>query len=82
MKCQKLLKNRGPDIQGCEHVNISESSGIILHGTTLHMRGVKPTTQPLNDIHGNFLLWNGEIFDGIKVRVNVFQQKKLVILFS
>ncbi|KAL8249843.1 hypothetical protein R6Q59_006711 [Mikania micrantha] len=36
-------------------------------GATLQLRGVNPITQPLVDKSGNILVYNGEVFGGIKL---------------
>ncbi|XP_078573773.1 asparagine synthetase domain-containing protein 1-like isoform X2 [Branchiostoma floridae x Branchiostoma japonicum] len=65
------LLRRGPD---CHHLlqdvgltsdPTTQHYGTFL-GSVLHMRG-EITQQPSQDQCGNILLWNGEIFDGIKV---------------
>ncbi|CAH1243582.1 ASNSD1 [Branchiostoma lanceolatum] len=67
---QNLLR-RGPD---CHHIlqdvcltsdPDTQHYGTFL-GSVLHMRG-EITKQPSQDECGNILLWNGEIFDGVKV---------------
>lgn len=62
------LKRRGPDCIGYEIINIDEDFCLLLVGSTLHIRGCSVTKQPLKDLAGNVLLWNGEIFSGISVR--------------
>ncbi|CAN4124600.1 unnamed protein product [Withania somnifera] len=36
-------------------------------GATLQLRGINPIVQPLVDVSGNILVYNGEIFGGIQV---------------
>ncbi|KAL6570960.1 hypothetical protein OROGR_000510 [Orobanche gracilis] len=36
-------------------------------GATLQLRGVKPVSQPLTDAFGNVLVYNGEIYGGIRI---------------
>ena len=63
------LQRRGPDHVGKKEYLAQTARGRIhlaLVGTVLHLRGHK-TPQPLEDEHGNILLWNGEIFGGIQV---------------
>nr|XP_016435478.1 PREDICTED: asparagine synthetase domain-containing protein 1-like isoform X2 [Nicotiana tabacum] len=36
-------------------------------GATLQLRGINPIVQPLTDISGNILVYNGEIFGGIQM---------------
>eukprot|EP01138_Halocafeteria_seosinensis_P006687 gb/GECG01006835.1/.p1 GENE.gb/GECG01006835.1/~~gb/GECG01006835.1/.p1 ORF type:complete len:692 (+),score=72.15 gb/GECG01006835.1/:1-2076(+) len=38
-----------------------------LAASLLHLQGESPITQPLQDIDGNVLLWNGEVFGGNSV---------------
>ncbi|KAF7827969.1 asparagine synthetase domain-containing protein 1 isoform X1 [Senna tora] len=38
-----------------------------LLGATLQLRGINPLVQPLVDASGNILVYNGEIFGGIKI---------------
>ncbi|XP_071954072.1 asparagine synthetase domain-containing protein 1-like isoform X2 [Antedon mediterranea] len=65
---RELLKRRGPDYSSEKCINLSaESLHAIFFGCVLHFRG-KLTAQPLQDLHQNVLLWNGEIFAGIKVK--------------
>ncbi|XP_078658445.1 asparagine synthetase domain-containing protein 1-like isoform X2 [Branchiostoma floridae x Branchiostoma belcheri] len=68
---QQNIFRRGPD---CHHIlqDLCLTSGPTTRhygtflGSVLHMRG-EITQQPCQDHWGNILLWNGEIFDGIKV---------------
>nr|XP_033508036.1 asparagine synthetase domain-containing protein 1 isoform X2 [Nicotiana tomentosiformis] len=36
-------------------------------GATLQLRGINPIVQPLTDVSGNILVYNGEIFGGIQM---------------
>ncbi|XP_072023782.1 uncharacterized protein [Amphiura filiformis] len=72
IKINENLQRRGPD--SCKSLNrivysrqgdSLEVSGLF-NGTVLRQRG-ELTPQPLQDEEGNILLWNGEIFGGIKV---------------
>ena len=70
------LQRRGPDHTNKKDCSIKNDHGkfcLSLVGTVLHLRGSK-TPQPLEDRHGNILLWNGEIFGGIEVN---FYQKNM-----
>ncbi|XP_033646951.1 asparagine synthetase domain-containing protein 1-like [Asterias rubens] len=78
LKQSKLYLNltrRGPDCACQLHKTVSidpaepqshRQIDAIFSGHVLHQRGTL-TYQPLRDSEGNVLLWNGEIFDGIKV---------------
>ena len=61
------LHRRGPDAVSSLDVEVG-SSLVGLHGTVLHMRGPL-TRQPLVSQNGDALLWNGEVYDGLKVTV-------------
>ncbi|XP_022318246.2 asparagine synthetase domain-containing protein 1-like isoform X2 [Crassostrea virginica] len=63
------LKNRGPDASSRAEVAIDPQTHIAFIGHVLHMRG-DLTPQPTGDSHGNYLLWNGEIFGGLQVEEN------------
>ena len=66
------LKRRGPDCLNKKNciVHVAAAPHNTFHlsfiGTVLHLRGIL-SPQPLCDDEGNVFLWNGEIFDGIKV---------------
>ncbi|XP_061697469.1 asparagine synthetase domain-containing protein 1 [Syngnathoides biaculeatus] len=61
------LKRRGPDFSRDLIVLGSDSTYRCLFSAhVLHMRGL-PTPQPLQDLAGNILLWNGEVFGGLEV---------------
>ncbi|KAJ8327343.1 hypothetical protein O5D80_004738 [Batrachochytrium dendrobatidis] len=38
-----------------------------LHGWVLHLRGNMPVPQPMIDLHGNYLCFNGQVFGGLHV---------------
>lgn len=59
------LKHRGPNCSRDITVKISNCS-LLFSAHVLHMRGCL-TPQPLQDDNGNMLLWNGEVFGGLKV---------------
>ena len=77
------LRRRGPDHTGEVTVPIGDSVQLEMIGTLLHMRGAKPTPQPLRGNENlssmgyckrstgdNLFLWNGNIFGGeIEVRL-------------
>ena len=50
---------------------IDPQTHIAFIGHVLHMRG-DLTPQPTGDSHGNYLLWNGEIFGGLQVKCNIY----------
>ena len=69
------LRRRGPDCcksvhkaLHCAKEHSCQVNGLFC-GSVLHQRG-NLTPQPLEDEGGNVLLWNGEIFGGIEVRVS------------
>ncbi|XP_064625702.1 asparagine synthetase domain-containing protein 1-like [Lineus longissimus] len=66
IKTSRLL-NRGPDAYATHCFNCDDSACGELHGCVLMLRH-HLVKQPLTDICGNSLLWNGEIFGGIQVR--------------
>lgn len=59
------LKYRGPNCSRDITVTISDCS-LLFSAHVLHMRGCL-TPQPLQDDNGNMLLWNGEVFGGLRV---------------
>ncbi|KAK3568722.1 hypothetical protein QTP86_013870 [Hemibagrus guttatus] len=63
----ETLRRRGPDCS--RDVTASSSNpehSCLFSAHVLHMRG-SLTPQPLQDDHGNLLLWNGEVFGGLAV---------------
>ncbi|XP_065606475.1 asparagine synthetase domain-containing protein 1 [Cyrtonyx montezumae] len=61
------LRRRGPDSSQQLIKTVSEPSyECLFSGHVLHLRGLM-TPQPLEDIHHNIFLWNGEIFNGVHV---------------
>lgn len=61
------LRRRGPDhSQDVTKTVWDPEYSCLFSAHVLHMRG-SLTPQPLRDDHGNLLLWNGEVFDGLKV---------------
>lgn len=61
----KNLKHRGPNCSIDITKEISNCS-VLFSAHVLHMRGCL-TPQPLQDDTGNMLLWNGEVFGGLKI---------------
>ncbi|KAF4108817.1 asparagine synthetase domain-containing protein 1 [Onychostoma macrolepis] len=59
------LKHRGPNSSQDITETISTCS-LLFSAHVLHMRGCL-TPQPLQDDNGNMLLWNGEVFGGLRV---------------
>nr|XP_002123378.1 asparagine synthetase domain-containing protein 1-like [Ciona intestinalis] len=60
------LARRGPD----DHQVIETECGnvgLYFAGWVLHMQGQQICSQPAQSKKGNILLWNGEVFDGLKV---------------
>ena len=75
---KKSLVRRGPDIyqkaDKIEEVSFKDGTNdsskiyITFVGCVLWLRGKCPQSQPLiNEQHGSFLLWNGDIFGGVDV---------------
>ncbi|OWF47276.1 Asparagine synthetase domain-containing protein 1 [Mizuhopecten yessoensis] len=61
------IGRRGPDCSSSQLIDVgSKGRQLFLQGHVLHLRG-ELTPQPLQDHHGNMLLWNGEIFGGLEV---------------
>jgi len=61
-----LLQNRGPDAVNTHKLTIENDIKLILISSVLFIRG-KGTKQPVEDLQGNILMWNGEIFGGLNV---------------
>ncbi|XP_048050320.1 asparagine synthetase domain-containing protein 1 [Megalobrama amblycephala] len=64
-RVRENLKYRGPNCSRDITVTISNCS-LLFSAHVLHMRG-SLTPQPLQDDNGNMLLWNGEVFGGLRV---------------
>ncbi|CAL4097567.1 unnamed protein product [Meganyctiphanes norvegica] len=64
-----LLQQRGPDQCGEKLLNISDQVVALCYGCVLWLQGSKLTPQPVQDINGNVLLWNGDILDGHQIPV-------------
>ncbi|XP_060081138.1 asparagine synthetase domain-containing protein 1-like [Ylistrum balloti] len=61
------IGRRGPDCSRSTQVESGcKGRQLFLQGHVLHLRG-ELTPQPLQDHHGNTLLWNGEIFGGLEI---------------
>ena len=71
------LRRRGPDHAGEATIAFGDDLQLDMIGTLLHMRGARPTSQPMRgnpnssgtggkmtEAKDNFLLWNGNIFGG------------------
>ncbi|GFT54491.1 asparagine synthetase domain-containing protein 1 [Nephila pilipes] len=58
------LKRRGPNYFQDISFSFHEVLDLQLTCSVLQLRGSSPSLQPLTDDSGNYLLWNGEIFDG------------------
>lgn len=59
----EALANRGPD---ASNRSVLQAAGCQLTflASVLHIQGVTITQQPVVDVQGNLLLWNGEVFGG------------------
>jgi asparagine synthetase B (glutamine-hydrolysing) len=60
------IRRRGPDAVSSVDMEVGGCS-VSLCGTVLHMRG-QLTKQPVVSEGGNALLWNGEVYGGLKLR--------------
>lgn len=60
------IENRGPDASHQYALQLNEVTTMVCYGTVLQLRG-ELMKQPVVDEHGNFLLWNGEIFGGLQI---------------
>ena len=75
----ELIKCRGPD--NFNNTSITLNNGIIIdfYSTVLHLRGLRITVQPLVDVNGNVLCFNGQIFDSFNVSLcGILLNKKAV----
>ncbi|XP_021014093.1 asparagine synthetase domain-containing protein 1 [Mus caroli] len=59
------LRRRGPS-SSRQLLKSAVNYQCLFSGHVLHLRGVL-TIQPVEDEHGNVFLWNGEVFNGVKV---------------
>uniref|UniRef100_A0A8C6GF94 Asparagine synthetase domain-containing protein 1 n=1 Tax=Mus spicilegus TaxID=10103 RepID=A0A8C6GF94_MUSSI len=59
------LRRRGPN-SSKQLLKSAVNYQCLFSGHVLHLRGVL-TIQPVEDEHGNVFLWNGEVFNGVKV---------------
>ncbi|GAA5922140.1 hypothetical protein JCM3775_003504 [Rhodotorula graminis] len=76
----RAVQDRGPDDSRQLGQDVETERGISyhldFHASVLHMRGDNLTAQPfVRD--GNVLLWNGEVFDGLKVSPHENDGQKL-----
>lgn len=62
----KLLRRRGPDLQGKVFVPLNHERTLVFQSSTLELRG-ETCGQPLKDSFDNVLQWNGEIFGGVDI---------------
>lgn len=65
---KEYLKHRGPDGFSEYKINIGSKWLANFAGSVLWMQGSDLTMQPLIDDEYNILLWNGDVFNGSKVR--------------
>ncbi|KAF4042852.1 Asparagine synthase [Phytophthora infestans] len=93
LELQRRLCQRGPD-----HFNqvtrrvtsASDAEGaptgfaVALHSAVLHLRGDKPTHQPVVDSSDNVLCWNGEVFgikgDSEEKKMKMMQRSDTILL--
>lgn len=61
---QDSIQHRGPDCFQCYKM---AEFDIAFMGSVLSLRGSEITEQPLISSLGDIFIWNGEVFDGLKV---------------
>ncbi|CBJ28319.1 conserved unknown protein [Ectocarpus siliculosus] len=61
------LRRRGPDADKQTTIDLEGGWTLHLMAAVLHLRGEELCAQPAEDAHGNVLLWNGEVFDGLDI---------------
>jgi asparagine synthetase B (glutamine-hydrolysing) len=62
------LKHRGPDGFSEYAVDVGCKWSANFAGSVLWMQGFELTMQPIIDDEYNYLLWNGDVFNGLMVR--------------
>lgn len=63
-----LLQRRGPDVSGRHSIDLGGGRVLLAIGSVLHLRGSHPQAQPIRASGSNsWLLWNGEIYDGLSM---------------
>jgi asparagine synthetase B (glutamine-hydrolysing) len=67
------LKHRGPDGFSEYAIDVGCKWSVSFAGSVLWMQGLELSMQPLIDDEYNYLLWNGDVFNGLMVR----EQKNL-----
>eukprot|EP00249_Psilotum_nudum_P008673 c21436_g1_i1 orf=198-2339(+) len=72
-----ILSNRDCHISRCD----DEGSFAVLQfvGASLQLRGICPVFQPLQDIHNNLLVYNGEVFGGLSVGLEENDAEKVML---
>ncbi|KAI8827166.1 asparagine synthase-domain-containing protein [Fimicolochytrium jonesii] len=63
---QHANSRRGPDGHSSITLPLTRTHTAVLEGWTLHLRGKDTVTQPIQDAHGSWLCFNGEIFGGLQ----------------
>ncbi|XP_055472584.1 asparagine synthetase domain-containing protein 1 [Psammomys obesus] len=71
------LRQRGPS-SSKQLIKSNVNYQCLFSGHVLHLRGAL-TTQPMEDERGNVFLWNGEVFNGVKVEA---EDNDTQIMFS
>lgn len=66
------IARRGPNFSSSHSISIDNKnqSNIQVCASVLHIQGEIMTTQPVIDVDRNILLWNGQVFGGIKIPQN------------
>jgi len=75
-RTRTFLQNRGPDSFGTRHFSFSTT--LELEASVLSLRGGKVIEQPLEDSSGNFLLFNGEIYNACEDENDTLWLSKLL----
>eukprot|EP00903_Cladosiphon_okamuranus_P015321 g14154.t1 len=76
------LRRRGPDADKQTDIKLQGGRRLHLIAAVLHLRGDRLCAQPAEDAHGNVLLWNGEVFDGLDVGPSESDTAKVLQMLS
>ena len=75
-----MLQNRGPDQNNAVEIERNDCS-LLFYGCVLHMRGSSLALQPSISKCGNILLFNGEVFSGLEVRILICFAFQFIFFF-
>ncbi|PNF32987.1 hypothetical protein B7P43_G16500 [Cryptotermes secundus] len=82
-KLRDYLKHRGPDCFSEYAIDVGCKWSVSFAGSVLWMQGFQLTMQPLIDDEYNYLLWNGDVFNGSMVNQETLSDTvKISQLFS